>query len=327
MLIQGVVLGVVEGPTRKTPIPTVFRGLIILSAPLQTGLYLRHKGVGQTSFSLVQAAMVDLQQAASKLKVCHGGTLDPFAEGLLLLLVGPATKVFGHLHDAPKTYVAKVQWGQETDTGDGFGKVVHAGDVSAHNEASLEAALQTHLGWSEQVPPVTSAKKVRGEPAYRRVHRGEEVSLGPSRVYLHSARWLSHQWPRSSTLELVTRGGFYVRSLARDIGRQLQCGAHLSALHRTAIGPWKDGATETFFAGKGLLPWWPSRALSDAEWGAVKKGEPIERGRLVPGGWRLPKGFPWLQPKALGVHQERVVALFEEHEQMLTPLTTFLKGL
>lgn len=314
-------------PTRKTLTSTVFRGLIILNAPHQTGLYLRHKGVGETSFSLVQAAMADLQSAGSKLKVCHGGTLDPFAEGLMLLLVGPATKLFDALHDAPKTYVAKVEWGRETDTCDALGKVIHEGDVSKLTPATLEAALQAQLGWTQQVPPTTSAKKIRGEPAYRRVHRGEEVTLGPSRVYLHSARWLAHDLPRSSMLELVAKGGFYVRALARDLGRQLGCGAHLSQLSRTVIGPWKDGAAGAFFAGRDVLPWLPVRALSDAEWGALKAREPIARGTLGSSSWRLPKGFPWPKPKAFAIHQQRVVALLEVEEATVKPLSIFPKGL
>lgn len=296
-------------------------------AGLHSGIYLRHKPVGVTSFSLVQEAMADQREAGSRLKICHGGTLDPFAEGLLLLLVGPATKLFPYLHEAPKTYVAQVNWGRETDTGDAAGKTVHEGSTGELNAAKLDAALAAMLGWIEQVPPATSAKKVRGEPAYRRVHRGEEVSLGPSRVYLHQARWLSHQLPKSSTLELVCRGGYYVRALARDFGRALGCGAHLSQLRRSAIGPWQDGAEQTFASGRETLPWWPTRALSDAEWGAVKKGDSISRGELGQPSWRLPKDFPWPQPKCLGLHQGRVVALFAQQEEALQPLTVFVRGL
>lgn len=293
----------------------------------QAGLYLRHKPVGPTSFSLVQTAMGELHAAGSKLKMCHGGTLDPFAEGLLLLLVGPATKIFEHLHDAPKTYVAQVVWGVETDTGDGLGRVVSEGRADQLMADQLDAALTPFLGWTLQVPPTTSAKKVKGEPAYRRVHRGEHVDLPPSRVYLHSARWLSHQLPRTSTLELTCRGGFYVRSLVRDLGRALGCGAHVKTLARTAIGPWRDDAKERFCSGRDVLPWWPVRLLTDAEWGEVKKETAIPRGKVGAPGWRFPKGFPPAPPHALGLHQGRVVALLADNGVELTPTAVFPKGL
>ena len=197
------------------------------------GIHLLHKPVGVTSFSLVQPEL-------GPVPVCHGGTLDPFAEGLLLLLAGPLTRTMELLHALPKTYVAEVVWGAETDNGDAGGKVVFTGDASALTPARLDEALAPLLGWTEQVPPPTSAKKIDGEPAYRKVHRGETVTLPPSRVYLHSARWLSHALPRSSRLLLTCRGGYYVRSLARDVGRALGCGAHLSALKKI-----RETATET----------------------------------------------------------------------------------
>ncbi|MBX7117255.1 MAG: tRNA pseudouridine(55) synthase TruB [Myxococcaceae bacterium] len=293
----------------------------------QAGLYLCHKPVGPSSFSLVQAAMAKLRGAGLKTKVCHGGTLDPFAEGLLLLLVGPATKIFEHLHEAPKTYVAQVVWGVETDTGDGLGRVVSEGSAQQLTVNQLDAALAPFLGWTQQVPPPTSAKKVKGEPAYRRVHRGETVSLPPSRVYLHSARWLGHRLPSSSVLELTCRGGFYVRSLVRDLGQALGCGAHVKTLARTTIGPWRDDAPERFFAGRDVLPWWPYRLLTDAEWGMVKKESPLACEKLNAPRWRFPKGFPPPLPHALGMHQGRVVALFSNTGETLSPSAVFPKGL
>src|SRR5205085_314882 len=103
------------------------------------------------------------------------------------------------------------------------------GDASAMMPQDLDAALAGFLGWRDQVPPATSAKKIGGEPAYKKAHRGEEVVLPPSRVYLHEARWLSHDLPGKSRLLLTCRGGYYVRALARDLGRRLGCGGHLSA--------------------------------------------------------------------------------------------------
>src|SRR5579871_1073053 len=106
----------------------------------KAGLYLVHKPVGISSHALVREWM-------GGLKVCHGGTLDPFAEGLLLILAGSATHLFEYLHDAPKQYVASVAWGVETDTGDGQGKPVHSGDAAALTAERLDEALRPFLGW------------------------------------------------------------------------------------------------------------------------------------------------------------------------------------
>ena len=206
---------------------------------MQPGIYLAHKPVGVTSFSLVRTLMQEVEAAGlsrKRLPVAHGGTLDPFAHGLMLLLAGPATQLMDLLHTAPKTYVAEVAWGVETDNGDLLGQVVSRGPTAGLTPERLDAALRPFLGWHDQVPPTTSAKKVDGEPAYRRVHRGETVTLPPSRVYLHAARWRSHALPERSVLELTCRGGFYVRALARELGRSLGCGACGRALSGERLG-------------------------------------------------------------------------------------------
>ncbi len=294
---------------------------------LKPGICLAHKPVGDTSFSLVRAAMEELQAArpGKRTPVCHGGTLDPFAEGLLLLLVGPATRLMDLIHPVPKRYVAQVSWGAETDNGDLLGRVVHQGDASQLTPAALDAALAGFLGWHDQVPPATSAKKVGGEPAYRKAHRGEEVVLPPSRVYLHAARWLEHELPRSSRLELTCRGGFYVRSLARDVGRVLGCGAHLSKLHRTAIGPWEDPGPgqRVELHGRQLLPWCSTRELSDAEVGELRRERPIPRGRLLAPDWRLSQGFPDPEAPVRGFHQGHLAMLLRERDGQLVAESEF----
>lgn len=277
---------------------------------LLPGLLTAHKPVGVSSFSLVHALQEEAARAGGKTPaICHGGTLDPFAEGLLLLLVGPATRVFPLLHDLPKTYVAEVAWGLETETGDAGGKPVLRGPADGLTPERLEATLAAQLGWQEQVPPTTSAKKVRGEPAYRRVWRGEEVVLPPSRVYLHAARWLAHRLPTHSTLELTCRGGYYVRALARELGRALGCGAHLTALSRPRIGPWSDpgpGGARHHAAGSALLPFLPERDLSDQEVGVLRRREAIAPGPTRASSWPWPRGFPPPQPRVAGLHQGRL---------------------
>jgi tRNA pseudouridine55 synthase len=283
------------------------------------GLVFVHKPVGATSFSQVQALQAELAAVPGKAwKVCHGGTLDPFAEGLLPLLVGPATKLFERLHEVPKTYEATVRWGVETDTGDAGGRVVSQRDAAQLTPEVIEGALLGFIGWRAQTPPATSNKRVDGERAWQRAHRGESVELPPSNVYLHEARFLSHDLPERSRLHVVVRGGFYVRSLAQDLGRALGVGAHLEALVRVAIGPWRapGAGARVSVHGADVLPWLERLELADDEWGQVKAqdGTVSVRGRPRPAVWRVPAGFPTPPPLLLGIHQRRVVALLERRE-------------
>ncbi len=276
-----------------------------------SALWLVHKPRGVTSFSLVEDFRAR-HAGAFSLKVMHGGVLDPFAEGLVVLLVGAATRLFPRLHEVPKAYVATVAWGAETDTLDGGGAVVARGDAGALTPEALDAALLPLLGWQEQVPPATSNKRVDGERAWARAHRGEVVTLGPSRVYLHAARWRAHDLPRTSELELTCGGGYYVRSLARDVGRAVGARAHLTALSRRRIGPWGDpGGEPSSCVGRDVLPWLASRTLTDAEWGGLRRGGRVEVGALTPATWALPVGFPPPAARVRAFHQERLVALLD----------------
>src|ERR1700683_1777006 len=121
---------------------------------MNPGIHLLHKPVGPTSFSIVQACIqsTPAQPGHRAPRICHGGTLDPFASGLLLILVEPATKLFDHLHAVPKVYDATVGWGMEQDTGDPGGKVIFTGDSSGFSEPRLEEALATFVGWHDQIP-------------------------------------------------------------------------------------------------------------------------------------------------------------------------------
>jgi tRNA pseudouridine55 synthase len=298
---------------------------------MQPGIHLFHKPEGPTSFSLVQACLgsVQPQNANRRTKICHGGTLDPFASGLLLILVEPATRLFDYVHGIPKIYDATVRWGVETDNGDPHGCVTFTGDPSALSSQQLEDALAGFVGWHDQIPPPTSAKRIDGERAYLKAHRGEPVNLPPSQVYLHEARWLSHDLPRESKIRLSVRGGYYVRSLARDLGRLIGCGAHLTALHRTAIGPWFDpGADRTVaIQGRDLLPWAHTRILSDRDIGDLRQGRNIPEGDLLAPDWPLPSGFPDPQAPIRGFHLDRFCFLLKPENGHLTLLTALRGGL
>ena len=280
---------------------------------VESGIHLVHKAVGQSSFDVIRGFKRRAFEAGQKkLALGHGGTLDPFAEGLLLVLAGQATRLMELMHPLPKTYLAEVAWGVETDTCDLHGKPVSETEVVPTEEA-LDAALAPFLGWTEQIPPATSAKKIDGEAAYKKAHRGEDVTMKPCRVFLLSARWLAHDLPQRSTLELTCRGGFYVRSLARDLGRALGCGAHLSALRRTAIGPWADpgDGQEQLLTGSDLLPWCPSRLLSDEEAEHLSHGRAIPVVEAVPATWSMPAGFPDPGAPLRAMHDGYLVALLK----------------
>ena len=280
---------------------------------MQPGLYRVNKPVGTTSFSVVRAFRDEAARLglARQLPVCHAGALDPFAEGLLLILVGHACKLMDRHHSAPKHYRATVAWGRETDTGDAAGRTAFEGPASALDPSAIDAALGRFVGWTEQIPPATSNKRVDGERAYLKAHRGEAVTLPPCRVYLHAARFVNHALPGQSTLELCCAGGYYVRALARDLGRTLGCGAHLRALRRTRIGPWDcpPPGARPHHAGAELLPWLPSRALTDDESIAVEQGKDISVGEVEPPAFPLPTGFPSAGPELRALHRGRLVAL------------------
>lgn len=294
------------------------------------GIHLLHKPVGPTSFSVVQAC---IQSTPAKPghrlpRICHGGTLDPFASGLLLILVEPATRLFDYLHAIPKTYHATVRWGVETDNGDPQGQVTFTGDPSGLTPQRLDEALATFIGWHEQTPHATSAKRIGGERAYVKAHRGEAVVMPASRVYLHEARWLSHDLPNSSKLLMTVRGGYYVRALARDLGKSLGCGAHLTELHRWSIGPWSDPGPDEAIAvhGRDILPWATTKILSDADVGHLRQDRPLPVGELLPPDWPMPNGFPDPEAPVRGFHLDKFCFLLNLDGGQLRVISS-LRGL
>ena len=297
---------------------------------IEAGIHLVHKPVGGTSFAIVKGFTRAAREAGQgKLAVGHGGTLDPFADGLLLVLVGQATRLMELMHPLPKTYEATVEWGREMDTCDHLGQGVSEGDTSALAPAALDAALAAFLGWHDQIPPATSAKKIGGEAAYKKAHRGEEVVLPPSRVYLHEAVWLSHELPHRSVLRITCRGGFYVRSLARELGRALGCGAHLSALRRTAIGPWRDPGPDRseVISGEALIPWCRARRLNDDEARRLGMGQAIGMGSFEAPAWPLPAGFPDPAAPIRALHEGKLIALLKEADGGLRTFANLRGGI
>jgi tRNA pseudouridine55 synthase len=195
-----------------------------------TGFLLVDKPPGPTSHDVVDA----VRRALGVRRVGHAGTLDPPASGLIVVGVGPATRLLSYVQRLPKTYEAMGVLGVRTTTLDAVGDVVstHMVDVT---EGDVRMTLDTFRGRIEQVPPAVSAIKVRGERAYRRVARGEAVEMAPRRVEVHAIELTSFE-PPSFGVRVRCSAGTYVRSLIADAGDRLGCGAHVHALRRTAIG-------------------------------------------------------------------------------------------
>ena len=193
------------------------------------------KPAGPTSHDIVAEA----RRALKIRKVGHAGTLDPFATGLLLLAVGAATRLIEYLGPLEKEYVATARLGETTETLDPEGESAFVSDEwQKLNGEEIVVALNSFVGQMDQMPPVFSAKKVRGESAHRRARRGEPVELRPSPVTIHEVEVLALSLPEV-TFRLRCSTGTYVRSVARDLGERLGVGGYLSALRRTAIGPFR----------------------------------------------------------------------------------------
>jgi tRNA pseudouridine55 synthase len=195
------------------------------------------KPVGLGSTQAVAAVKRNLRQAGyGKVKVGHGGTLDPLASGVLPIAIGEATKLAGRMLDATKTYAFTIAFGAETDTLDLEGKVVASSDVRPAL-AEVEAILPHFTGEIEQVPPAYSALKVDGARAYDLARAGEDVVLASRRVTIHSIEVAGDGLPDTVTLLARVSKGTYVRSLARDIAQALGTCGHVTYLRRTGAGP------------------------------------------------------------------------------------------
>jgi len=200
------------------------------------GVVLLDKPAGMSS----QGAVTAVKRAFNADKAGHTGTLDPMATGLLPICLGEATKYSQDLLDADKTYIAKVQFGSRTDTGDAEGQIVETFDLpNFADEAAIQKALDSVLmqftGAIQQVPPMYSALKRDGKPLYEYARAGVELERTPREIIIHRIRWTDIQWPQA-TLEVSCSKGTYIRVLAEDIGSALHCGAHLIGLRRTEVG-------------------------------------------------------------------------------------------
>ena len=167
--------------------------------------------------------------------VGHTGTLDPFATGLLVLLVGRATRLARFLDGQPKTYLATARVGHATETDDATGAPLPGGEWPGADHATIARVVGSFLGAQLQRPPAYSAKHVGGERSYARARRGEAVELAPVPVTVHAIELVGVD-DALVTFRIAVSAGTYIRAIARDLGQRLGTGAHLVALRREQIG-------------------------------------------------------------------------------------------
>lgn len=201
-----------------------------------SGFLVVDKPMGVTSFSMVAL----LRRLTGVKRVGHAGTLDPLATGVLPVAIGQATRLIEYMDDAPKAYVARVRFGDATDTYDAEGVVTFTGDASTLTAEAIEAELAGFIGDIEQTPPLYSAIKLAGKPLYRYAREGAAVEASARTVRVESIEMRSFEATTDggveAQIEVQCGKGTYIRSLAHDLGQRLACGAHLVALRRMSSG-------------------------------------------------------------------------------------------
>lgn len=204
-----------------------------MSAPID-GVLLVDKPAGPTS----QTVVTVVRKSLGSDKAGHTGTLDPFATGLMLVCLGRATKVAGYLTGEDKSYEATLALGVATDTDDSTGKEIARSDASALTRDTVEAALGAFRGPLSQVPPDYSAVQKDGKRMYDLARKGEAVEIEPRNVTVHALTVDGFTPGAVATARLSMRvsKGTYIRSIARDLGKALGVGGHLTALRRTSSG-------------------------------------------------------------------------------------------
>jgi tRNA pseudouridine55 synthase len=195
------------------------------------GVLVIDKPAGITSFGVVRA----IKKVLKAKKVGHAGTLDPFATGVLPILVNRATRAASFLLESDKEYVATMRLGIETDTQDLTGSVVCEAPEVPFTGEEICKAFQGFIGKIEQIPPPHSAVKYGGIPSYKWVRRGKEVPRKPRTIEVYSIRIRKIDLPHVN-FEVVCSKGTYIRTLCADVGRVLGCGAHLTRLRRVRCG-------------------------------------------------------------------------------------------
>ena len=196
------------------------------------GLILVHKPPKLTSHDVVDR----IRQILNIKKVGHFGTLDPLATGVLVIAVGKATRLFPFYLNTDKSYLAQIKLGVATDTYDLSGQPITEENTHWPNKTVVLQTMRCFLGEQKQIPPLFSAKKFEGKPLYVHARENRKVKPKPSLVFIHEFE-LKKFHPPFLDCFIRCSSGTYIRSIAHDLGQKLGCGAHLTKLQRTAIGP------------------------------------------------------------------------------------------
>ena len=247
----------------------------------ESGLVVVDKPGSMTSHDVVSR----VRRLAGTRKVGHAGTLDPMATGVLALGLNRATRLLGHLTLTDKRYDATVRLGGTTTTDDADGDLVSSSPTDHLSEDDVRSALSSLVGEIDQVPSSVSAVKVDGRRAYARVRAGEEVELSARRVTIHAIDVVSLDLP-DVKVAVHCSSGTYVRAIARDLGAALGVGGHLTALRRTAVGPFTladartiDELTESFTItpiADAARASFPALDLDDAQAADVRVGRRLD---------------------------------------------------
>ncbi len=252
---------------------------------MESGILLLDKPSGPTSHDMVIA----LRRGAGQKQVGHAGTLDPLATGLLVICLGAATRLSDYMRGKDKRYRARARLGQSTNTYDADGEITATSDTLP-DRAAVEEALVKFRGPIQQQPPAFSAIKRAGKKAYELARAGEVVELEARPVEIYALELLEWQ-PPEFTLDVLCSAGTYIRSLAHDLGQALGCGAHLTALRRTASGNFLlneavtlDDLQKAFVAGDWrryvrradeAVADWPEVGLTAEAAARIQHGQPI----------------------------------------------------
>lgn len=203
-------------------------------AQKKEGIILVNKPKGMTSHDVVDV----VRRKFGIKRVGHAGTLDPLAEGLLVILVGRATKLFAKFVNFDKEYLGVLKFGESTATGDAEGEIIKKTEFSHLSEDEIKSAFAKFEGEIEQIPPMVSALRVGGKRLYNLARKGITVERQPRKIKIHSLEIVKIDLPYVEFYMRCSKGT-YVRKLAEDVGEALNCGSHMVKIKRLSIGPFK----------------------------------------------------------------------------------------
>jgi len=199
-----------------------------------------NKPSGWTSFDVVKK----IRGIVKEKKVGHGGTLDPFATGVLIIGTGNDTKQLAHFTSEDKSYIATLALGKETNTHDTEGDIVHKMEIPSLTEENIELALHSFLGTTQQIPPMFSAKKVAGKRLYTLARKNIEIERNPVEIHIRDIQLISFD-ESSIKFSVTCSKGTYIRVLGLDIAKKLNTVGFLSALERTQVGGYSIDESQT----------------------------------------------------------------------------------